>query len=240
MSSGAGVTGQPGSASIEQPDYWWYRARSHLLESALAKYVGTPDRVLDVGSADGPSVQWMFGDYERVALDVDLRGLQPGKGVCASAMALPFRDSSFDVVSAFDVIEHCEPEAAALQEIARVLRPGGRLLASVPAYQWAWTDHDVQAGHYRRYTRPRLLNALQAAGFQVERCTYGFAGVFPFFAAERLKRRISATQAEGLPQVSPTADRILTGLSRWEARWLRTRNVGYGSSVFVAATKPAA
>ena len=107
--------------------------------------------------------------------------------MCTSALALPFRDGSFDLVGAFDVVEHCEPEAQALGELARVLEPGGRLLLSVPAYQWAWSDHDVRAGHYRRYTRPRLLAAVRAAGFEVDRCTYGFAGVFPMFAAERAR-----------------------------------------------------
>ncbi|MCW2844204.1 MAG: class SAM-dependent methyltransferase, partial [Nocardioides sp.] len=147
---------QPGSSSIGQPDYWWYRARAELLRAALGDFVGSPRRLLDVGSADGPSVSWLQGDHQRVAIDLDPRGLTPGRDVCASALALPFASETFDVVGAFDVIEHCEPEAQAVAELARVLVPGGRLLASVPAYTWAWTDHDVRAGHHRRYTLPRL------------------------------------------------------------------------------------
>jgi SAM-dependent methyltransferase len=135
-----------GSASIGAPDYWWYRVRSDLLRVVLEPYVGQPERVLDVGSADGPSVSWLRGHGRRTALDLDPRGLGPGD-VCASAMALPFRDETFDVVSAFDVVEHCEPEIEAMSELARVLRPGGRLLISVPAYQWAWSDFDEQNGH---------------------------------------------------------------------------------------------
>jgi hypothetical protein len=120
-----------------------------------------------------------------------------------------------------------------------VLRPGGRLLLSVPAYQWAWTDHDVRAGHHRRYTRPRLRRAVEGAGFTVDRITYGFAGVFPMFAAERLLRRVRGGSAgEGLPQVSPAMDRLLTGLSRAESRVLRRRDLPFGSSVFLAATTP--
>ncbi len=232
---------QSGSSSIGQPDYWWYRARTELLHSALGDFLGTPRRLLDVGSADGPSVSWMQGDHERFAIDLDPRGLGAGTGVCASALALPFRDGSFDVVGAFDVIEHCEPEAQAIEELARVLAPGGRLLASVPAYQWAWSDHDERAGHYRRYTRPRLRAAVEAAGFVVDRCTYGFAGVFPVFAAERAVRRLRGRQsapADGLPQVSPAQDRVLMGLSRVERRVLRRRDLPFGSSVFLAAHRP--
>ncbi|GAA2142201.1 class I SAM-dependent methyltransferase [Nocardioides koreensis] len=231
---------QSGSSSIGQPDYWWYRARTDLLRAALGDYLGSPRRLLDVGSADGPSVSWMHGDHERFAIDVDPRGLVPGTGVCASALELPFADATFDVVGAFDVIEHCEPEAQAVSELARVLTPGGRLLASVPAYQWAWSDHDVRAGHYRRYTLPRIVAAIEDAGLTVRRSTYAFAGVFPFFAAERVARRLRRRSGEpgGLPQVSPALDRVLTGLSSAEARLLRTRDLPFGSSVFLAADKP--
>jgi hypothetical protein len=124
-----------------------------------------------------------------------------------------------------------------------VLSPGGRLLASVPAYQWAWSDHDVRAGHYRRYTLPRLVAAVEAAGLTVRRSTYAFTGVFPFFAAERAARRLRRGRGDdagqrGLPQVPPTLDRVLTGLSSMEARALRRRDLPFGSSVFLAAEKP--
>jgi len=232
------IRSQPGSSSIQQPDYWWYRARTQLLQAALGDFLGQPRRLLDVGSADGPSVQWMQGDHQRVAIDVDPRGLAPGEGVCASALALPFRDGSFDVVGAFDVVEHCEPEDLALAELARVLAPGGRLLLSVPAYQWAWTDHDVQAGHYRRYTRPRLVAAVEGAGLVVRRCTHGFAGVFPMFAAERVVRRLRRpTPGDGLPQVSTTLDSLFMKLSRAETRLLRRRDLPFGSSIFLSAEK---
>ena len=99
-----------------------------------------------MGSADAPSVGWMRGDHPSVTLDLFPDGLVPGEGVCGSAEALPFADEAFDVVAAFDVVEHCEDDALAVSELARVLAPGGRMLLSVPAYQWAWSDHDVRAG----------------------------------------------------------------------------------------------
>lgn len=231
---------QTGSASITQRDYWWYRARAQLLEVALGEHLGTPARLLDVGSADGPSVEWMSGDHRRTTIDVDPRGLQPGEGVCASAMALPFGDGTFDVVGAFDVLEHCEPEAQAVTELSRVLRPGGRLLMSVPAYQWAWTDHDEQAGHYRRYTRRRLIRAIEGGGLVVTRATYGFGGVFPFFAAERAVRRIrkpAPSTDKSLPEVSPAMDRVLMGLTKAESKVIGRANLPFGSSVFLAAVK---
>ena len=232
-----------GSASLRQPDYWWYRARAQLLEAALGGFLGRPSQVLDVGSADGPSVGWMAGPHRRFTIDVDPRGLRPGESVCASALALPFRSGVFDVVGAFDVLEHCEPEQQAVDELVRVLVPGGRLLMSVPAYQWAWTDHDVVAGHHRRYTQRRVEAVLREAGLTVLRSTHAFAGVFGFFVAERAARRVRPRPADGdtrLTPVPPALDRVLMGLSGVESRLLANHDMWFGSSVLLAAEKPAA
>ncbi len=236
-----------GSPSIRQPDYWWYRARSEMLETVLGPFVGTPDRLLDVGSADGPSVGWLDAAH-KVSLDLDPRGLQAPSGVCGSLLALPFGDASFEVVTAFDVIEHCEPEGQALRELHRVLQPGGRLLVSVPAYQWAWSDHDDANGHFRRYTRPQAVAALEEAGFGVRRATYGFSSVFPMFAGERLLRRargrLTRSDPAGpadvvdVPSVGAGVERMLLRLCRLDERLLASRDLPFGSSVFLAAVKP--
>jgi SAM-dependent methyltransferase len=232
---------QPGSSSLGQPDYWWYRARRDLLHVVFEPLLGTPRRTLDVGSADAPSVGWMRGAHPHVTLDLFPGGLVPGEGVCGSATALPFKDGAFDVVSAFDVVEHCDDDTLALSELARVLAPGGRMMLSVPAYQWAWSDHDVQAGHYRRYTRARLRRVVEGAGMTVVRSTHAFGGVFPLFVAERVRRRVSSPAADSdtrLPTVSPRADKVLMGLSGLDRRMLRKRNLPFGSSIFLAAVKP--
>lgn len=237
--------GSVGSPSLAQPDYWWYRARADLLRAAVGPYVGRPATVLDVGSADGPSVGWLAPEARRVALDLDPRGLAPGD-VCGSATDLPFADATFDVVAAFDVIEHCEPEAAALAELTRVLTPGGRLLVSVPAYQWAWSDFDVHNGHHRRYTRRRLVTAVEAHGLGILRATYLFAGTFPFFAVDRLRSRVLGDGSSGcadvvprLPRTGPALERVLLAAAGLDRRLLPRRDLPFGSSVVVAAMKGA-
>jgi SAM-dependent methyltransferase len=232
-----------GSASIAAPEYWWYRARADLLRTALGSYVVEAERVLDVGSADGPSVGWLQASGRKTALDIDPRGLGPG-GVCGSALQLPFRSGCFDVVAAFDVLEHCEPEPVAVAELARVLAPSGRLLLSVPAYQWAWSDFDEENGHHRRYTRRRLVRAVEGAGLEVERTTYAFTSVFPFFAAERLLRRVRRRQGPdapadivSLPEVSPLVERMLLRLAGLDQALLDRRDLPFGSSVLLAASK---
>lgn len=236
-----------GSPSIATPTYWWYRARSDLLREVLEPHVGEVDRLLDVGSADGPSVGWLRGRGRRTALDLDPRGLEPGD-VCGSVTELPFASGTFDVVSAFDVVEHCADESAALSEIARVLVPGGRFLMSVPAYQWAWTNHDVLNHHQRRYTRPRAKEAVTAAGLEVLRATYAFTGTFPFFAADRVVTRLRerslptpelvVDEVPPLPEVNGVVERVLMAGVRADRLLLRRRDLPFGSSVLVAARKP--
>ena len=236
--------GHGGSASIATPDYWWYVARSDLLEATLRDGVDGSALALDMGSADGPSAGWFRTSSRRtVSLDIDPRGLG-SDGVCGSALALPFPDATFDAVAAFDVVEHCDPEDVALAEVHRVLRPGGRFVMSVPAYTWAWSDFDVANGHHRRYTRGRAVLALQTAGFVVDRATYAFASVFPMFAAERLLRRArgarhdSAVDIVEVPAVPRPVNAALRELARADRWVLRRRDLPFGSSVFVAAHRP--
>ncbi|MFI2105024.1 class I SAM-dependent methyltransferase [Isoptericola sp. NPDC019693] len=236
-----------GSASLESSDYWWYRTRTHLLRTVLGRYTDGAGAVLDVGSADGPSVGWLRGRDHHVTLDLDPRGLAPGSGVCGSADALPFADGAFDVVGAFDVLEHCDREDRVLAEIRRVLRPGGHFLMTVPAYQWLWSDFDVRNGHVRRYTRGRAVAALGDGGFEILRATYAFASTFPAFVVERLARRArglvkrddgGAADIVRLPRTPPVADRVLTALGTVDGRLLARRDLPFGSSVVVAARRP--
>jgi SAM-dependent methyltransferase len=103
------------------------------------------------------------------ALRVD--GARAGIGTVTE---LPGPDAAYDLVCALDIVEHVEDDAAALREIARVLRPGGRLLLSAPLHPDRWTPFDDIVGHSRRYDPEVLRERLAAQGFEVERsAVYG-------------------------------------------------------------------
>lgn len=222
-----------GSGSLENPTYWWYVARSRLLRSALGSSIPAGAQILDVGSADGPSVNWL-GD--RLAVDIDPRGLPLG-GVCARIEALPFADGTFDVVAAFDVVEHCRDEASALSQLRRVTRPAGVVLLAVPAYQWMWSAFDVRAGHHRRYTRAGLRRAAENAGLDVERATYVFASTLPFFLAARLITKMNGARGDRVRPLPGFVERILLGATRLDETILRHWNLPVGSSVVLQSRK---
>lgn len=238
-----------GSPSLAHSDYWWFVVRAKLIEIVFRPVLPIGGRVLDVGSADAPSNSWMKGLCDRVALDLDPRGLDLAAGdVVGSITDIPFPDAHFDAVSAFDVVEHVSDEKQALDEVFRVLKPGGVFMMAVPAYEWAWTSHDDLQNHHRRYTRRRACRSLRRSEFEVERSTYAFAGVFPVFAAERFVRRwrerngntpeLDPNGLVRLPQPSRFQERVLRWASKADEVVLPRLNLPLGSSVFVVARRP--
>ena len=105
---------------------------------------------------------------------------------------LPLPDDAFDVVTALDVLEHIADDRHALREIARVMKPGGLLLATVPAHRWMWGAQDEISHHFRRYSAPEMRDRVEVAGFDLERLTYFNSILFAPIAAVRLARRNQA------------------------------------------------
>lgn len=226
------------SPSLNQGTHWWYHVRSDLLEVMFAESLLRADRILDVGSADAPSLSWLPDRDRVVSVDIDLGALGPNS-VCADASRLPFQDSTFAAVTAFDVIEHFRTEDQVIEELTRVLKPAGVLCVSVPAYQWAWTGFDVAQGHYRRYTRPRLAAAIERHGLQIVRLTHAFASMFPAFAGARLLDRArKPAPSSYMPANGRMADLVMTRLGKVDARLLERRNLPFGSSIFAEAVRP--
>jgi SAM-dependent methyltransferase len=196
--------------------YWWHRARQTIVARLLDRYVGNrPARVLDVGCGAGATSVVAGGRGRLLGVDLGVeavvaaraRGLEVAR---MDATSLGTRDAAFDLVSALDVLEHLDDDRAAAREILRTLRPGGCFIATVPAYQWLWSSHDVALGHRRRYTSSRLRNVLEDAGFEVVLCSYVMTSVLPPAAAVRL--------LEHLPGRRPPADTAESGyipLPRW-------------------------
>jgi SAM-dependent methyltransferase len=158
----------------------------------------------------------------------------------ASAMALPFADASFDVLTAVDILEHMDDDRGALQEWARVLKPGGRLFVFVPAHRWLWSLQDEISGHKRRYTAGGLRRLVEGAGLRLERQSYVSTLLFPVIFLGRLwlkvYRRFKDVKTEN--DLHPAwSNGLLTRIFRAEIPWLRRRNLPFGASLLSVTVK---
>ena len=165
---------------------------------------GSPGpRVLNAGAGAGSfSLRLAENGFDVTSVDASsaavevLRGRVPGEVAQADVTALPFADATFDAAVLGEVLEHVEDDRGALEEVARVLRPGGVLAVSVPADPKRFGPSDRWAGHVRRYSRQELLGACEAGGFTVERCrAWGFpvAALYHRYLYERRLDRHGAS-----------------------------------------------
>jgi SAM-dependent methyltransferase len=123
------------------------------------------------------------------ALNAVKRGLS--RIIQSSLAGARFDSGSLPAVGMFDVLEHIEDETGCLTEIHRVLRPDGRLYLTVPALTFLWSDEDVSAGHFRRYSRPSLRKALENANYRIDEISYFmFWPVLPIFCFRSLPHRL--------------------------------------------------
>jgi SAM-dependent methyltransferase len=147
--------------------HWWFTARESILISFIKKIrknnLPTADlKILNVGCSTGRSSEYLaqFGTVTSLEYDAycceftrEKTGLEIIHG---SVTELAFENEKFDLVCAFDVIEHVEDDALAISEMKRVLKTGGVLLLTVPAFMDLWSHHDEINHHFRRYTMSEL------------------------------------------------------------------------------------
>jgi SAM-dependent methyltransferase len=177
--------------------HWWFAGRRSVLWAMLRRAgIVKPMRVLDAGCGTGRNLQ-VYGVLGR-AYGVDIsedavefcrrRGLS--KVQQASLDALPFGEGAFDLVLACDVLEHIADDRAALKELRRVTSPDGRLVITVPAYGWLWSQHDEMHHHVRRYTRHVLVDRVQASGWRPVLTTHFNSILLPPIALVRGAQRL--------------------------------------------------
>lgn len=229
-------------------DHFWFRGFRRFVEPLVVTAAG--DRrleILDCGCGTGHNLE-MLRRYGRVyGIDLTWAGLQyarkKGERLVARATAaqLPFADARFDLVTSFDVLYALEDEVErrAIAEMARVLKPGGTLIANVAALDVLRGNHSILANEVRRYSRPDLRRRLEAAGLHVTHSTYTNFTILPLVAVIRLKQRVSG-HVESNDEISiPPApvNALLSGLLAAEAAALRVFNMPLGSSLIAVARK---
>jgi ubiquinone/menaquinone biosynthesis C-methylase UbiE len=183
-------------AEIEDT-HWWFRGRRAIFERLLAPLRRAPGtRILDIGFGTGAMLTFLRDYGDVVGMDRSADAIRFARTRCDRPMligditAVPLRTASVDLVTAFDILEHVDDDVAALTELARVCKPGGHALLTVPAFQFLWGNQDVISHHRRRYTCREFGRRVEAAGFRLERLSYFNAILFPVIAAVRVARRL--------------------------------------------------
>ncbi|HXU37972.1 MAG TPA: class I SAM-dependent methyltransferase [Blastocatellia bacterium] len=230
--------------------YWWFVARRDLLESFVREIVKGFDhpKLLDVGCGTGINFSVLSKCGETFSSDASEEALKFSKSrgttglVRSDLESLPFVPSTFDVVTALDVLEHVDNDLAAMDELLRVTRKGGVLVITVPAYGFLWSEHDEALHHRRRYAASELRNKLTNAGFEVERITYYitflfFPILFMRFAQSLSKKSIHAKTSHVI--LPGWLNSLLIGILALERVLLRWMNFPFGVSLVCLARKPA-
>lgn len=179
--------------------HWWYRARRQILATLIRREVRLPPNasILEVGCGSGHNFAMLgeFGTVEALELDDEARGLAERRlGRRIMSAPLPQLDGvpegHYDLIGAFDVIEHIDDDRAALNSIARKLKPGGTFLMTVPAHQWMWSAHDVLNHHQRRYSKRSLRRLIENSPLKLRKLGYFNSLLFPLAVAQRLGSKL--------------------------------------------------
>jgi SAM-dependent methyltransferase len=231
-----------------EDDHWWYRNTRALMGKWLAPWLGTDQRILDAGCGPGGNGEWLSAHGDVVGVDLAPEALEFVQArrpaltpVRASIDALPFAEASFDVVVEVTVVACVADAGAAVEELARVLRPGGVLLLMEPAFAALLRAHDKTVHNLHRFRCSALGVLAERAGLRVERSTYAYSFLTPPAYGLALADRVRNKPAHetGSDVERRWLDRMFAPLAEAERRWLDKHRVPFGTSAVVIASRPA-
>ncbi|MCC7522732.1 class I SAM-dependent methyltransferase [Candidatus Uhrbacteria bacterium] len=213
---------------------WWYEARAHVVKNILDEK-RISGSILDLGCGFGGMQPFLkaYGNVFGIEPNMEAAKICRERGyqnVFSNIQEVAESGLRFDLIGAFDSLEHIQDDAALLASLKPIMKENGSLLINVPAYPSLWSSHDVQHEHYRRYTAASLEKLLEANGYRVVYIGYWNFILFPLFALSRLI---------GVGGESSMSSTMLNGIFRLilktEVRCIPRFALPFGSSVIALA-----
>ncbi|HZI14230.1 MAG TPA: class I SAM-dependent methyltransferase [Myxococcus sp.] len=238
---------------VEDGSFWFQHRNRCIVEAVCAHPPSGP--ILDVGGGNGfVAAGLRAAGFPAVVMEPGLAGARQARArglapvVCATLEQAGFAPGSLPAVAFFDVVEHVEDDVGLLERTRSLLRPGGRLYLTVPAFGWLWAEDDVLAGHFRRYGGARLRELLRRTGFTLEFQSYLFAPLtVPLFLLRTLPSALGLRSSQKVKQQQGEEHGTGGGLAVAALRRAldaelallrRGRSVPLGSSLLAVARAP--
>ena len=219
-------------AAIEA-SHFWFVGRNKIIGDAIRERFVNARNMLEIGCGNGIVLAEIRQNFPQIKLyggDAFFHGLSyaakrvPDVELCQmDATNIPFREE-FDIVGAFDVLEHVDDDEQALRQMFSACKPGGGMVVTVPQHPFLWSRTDEYAHHKRRYTRKELVRKVAAAGFEVERVTSFVSLLLPLMMLSRFMQRKHAQTENSIDEgfrISKPVNKLLgwvLGLERWAIR----------------------
>jgi SAM-dependent methyltransferase len=231
-----------------QATHWWFVARRDILRSQISRLNLPPNAdILEIGSGTGANLDLLADFGNVVALEMRAEAIALAEQRCGGTAGrismrqgtcpqdLPTLSQKFDLICLFDVLEHIEQDCESLAQLAMLLKRGGTLMLTVPAYQWMWGPHDVHLHHKRRYNKRSLSDRCAYAGLSVSRMSHFNTLLFPLAVVGRMLEKVTGRNTSAAETPPAPINALFRRLFALERHLLPRMQLPFGLSLLLLA-----
>ncbi len=230
-----------------ETQHWWFVARRKIIENIIQKLELAKDpRIFDAGCGNGDNLALLSKYGDVVAMERDANALQRAqareigkvlKGELPNNISDSIRKDN-DLIVLLDVLEHIDDDEESLASLRNCVKDNGKLILTVPAYQFLWTHHDDLHHHKRRYTVKRIKKVIENSGWQVDYISYFNFFLFPLALIDRIKQKMIPSEEGGDLKMPPKIiNSFFEKVFSFEANLIGKFIFPFGLSIVVVAKK---
>lgn len=231
-----------------EDQHWWFVARRNILKKVLSGLqIPRSSKILEVGCGTGGNISFLqeIGELTCVESDESAAELARNRGLAQVLPGslpdnIPKFNHPFELIVLFDVIEHVDEDGESLQALSRLLKPKGRIVLTVPAFSFLWSQHDDENQHKRRYNRKNLSRLVKSNGLSLDYISYFNFWLFPLIAGVRLIRKVIPYKGEWQDMKLPARlpNNILKSIFNSESHFIGKNYLPFGMSLIAVISNP--